>query len=315
MGWRARAAAALVLGWVAVQTTTAAATPQPAPGEGPIEAFAVHDASSAQTFGYVLWAKILDTAVVDDGAASGVDYGALGADGRNALDSFVNEMTAIPVSTLNRDEQLAYWLNLYNAAWLRLMFDQFYRLGRSDQDFAGRSPWAEERFSVKRLFTARDNPWTVRNLTVEGVTLSLNDIEHRILYAHWPAELVAYGLSCPLRGCPALSRQPYQGGQVLHQLREAAKRFIADERNVKIRGDAATLSELYRQPAFGGEARVLEHLRGHADPARAHRLTAVRRIAGYEFDWKLAGKQPPARLTVPRGQMNRGAGTGGYFQE
>lgn len=294
----------------------ARATLQPPPSEGPLAQFAAHDPKSILTYGYVLWARLLDTVIEDDDKGnSGVNYGKLGVTGRNALESFVLELTGVPVSMLNRNEQLAYWLNLYNAASLRLMIDQFSSLGSSGQDLAGRNPYATERFSIKRIYTARENPWTVRNLTVEGVTLSLNDIEYRILHAQWPDEPVAYGLTCPLRGCPAPSRQPFQGGLVHKQLRDAARRFIADDDNVAVKGDTVKVSELYKQAVFGGEAKIPDHLRQYADISRKRDLGAVTRVGGYMFDWKLAGKQPPASARLPQGQMNRGAGAGGMVQE
>ncbi len=305
--------AALVMCFAA---PSARATLQPPPPDGPLPKFAAHDPKSIQTYSYVLWARILDTVIEsDDKGNSGINYGGLGVTGRNALESFVSELTSVPVSTLNRNEQLAYWLNLYNAASLRLMIDQFSNPVASGQDFAGRNPYATDRFNVKRIYTGRENPWTVRNLTVEGVTLSLNDIEHRILYAQWPDEPVAYGLTCPLRGCPTPSRQPFQGGLVHEQLRDAARRFIADDDNVAIKGDTVKVSEIYKQSVFGGEGKVPDHLRQYADDARKQQLAAVTRVAGYVFDWKLAGKQPPASTRMPQGQMNRGAGAGGQIQE
>jgi hypothetical protein len=303
---------------ISLAPAPAHATPQPAPAGEPIAEFAVNDPNSIQTFGYVLWGKILGTVVDQDskGNAS-INYGALGIQGREALNSFVTEMTDMPVKTLNKDEQLAYWLNLYNAAWLRIMFDQFTGLGKSGQELASKNPWSEsQKFNIKRLYTADNNPWTVRNLTVDGIALSLNDIEHRILYAHWKPELVVYGLSCPLRGCPALSKQAFHGAQVQAQLRAAAEAFIADTDNVRVKGTGVQLSELYQwnQAAFGGAANLLEHIRQNAGPRKAE-LQAVTQVSGYDFDWKLAGKEPPKEIKSIQGQMNRGAGTGGHFQE
>ena len=311
-------AAACTAALISLSAPAAHATPQPAPAGGPIAEFAANDPNSIQTFGYVLWTKILDTVVDQDGKGNpSINYGGLGIQGRQALNSFVSEMTEMPVKTLNKDEQLAYWLNLYNAAWLRIMFDQFTGLGKSGQDLASKNPWSEsQKFNVKRIYTADNNPWTVRNLIVDGVALSLNDIEYRILYAHWKPELVVYGLSCPLRGCPALGKQAFHGAQVQAQLRAAAEAFIADADNVRVKGNGVQLSELYQwnQAAFGGAANLLEHLRQNAG-ARKAELQAVTQVSGYDFDWKLAGKEPPKEIKTIQGQMNRGAGTGGYFQE
>ncbi|MEN3975803.1 DUF547 domain-containing protein [Emcibacter sp. SYSU 3D8] len=307
---------AAIMIWLAAPAVQA--TPQPAPPGGPIAEFAANDPHSIQTYSYTLWARILDAVIEqDDKGNNSVNYGGLGIQGRDALDAFVNEMTNTPVAQLNRNEQLAFWLNLYNAATLRAMFDRFNALGSGGQDFASRNPWADtQRLNIKKMYTDDDNPWAVRNLTVSGVTLSLNDIEHRILYAYWKPGLVLYGLSCPLRGCPALSKAPFQGSQAERQLAAAAERFIADTDNVKLKGGALRLSELYEwhQAALGGETGVLAHLREHAGARRAELATATQ-IASYDFSWKLAGKPPPSSRKMPRGQINRGAGAGGSFQE
>jgi hypothetical protein len=291
------------------------ATPQPAPAGGPIARFGEYNPDSTQTFSYLLWTRILQTVLERGTGRAGIDYGAINSAGRAALDSMVADMTNIRVSTLDRDEQLAYWLNLYNAATLRAMLDQFSALGNTSHDFASRRPGQRERFNVKRAYTGDDSPWTTRNLVVEGEALSLNDIEHRILYAHWEPELVMYGLYCPLRGCPAMPAQPFQGGLVRSQLAEAAAQFAADKDHVRIRRDEAKVSELYRwhAAAFGGEAGVVAHLRALAEPSGRPELAAVTRIDGYDFDWTLDGTAPPVDSDLPRGQMNRGAGAGGSF--
>ncbi len=294
----------------------ALATPQPAPPGGPIQQFDAHDANGSVSFAYGLWARILDTVVEEDGKGRlTVNFGGLGIQGKEALDTLIGEMTGVPVAQLNRDEQLAYWLNLYNAASLRIMLDQ---TSGGGQSMPSRNPYgdAQTRFNLKRIYGADGNPWTQRTITVAGTALSLNDIEHRILYAYWKPEQVMYGLWCPMRGCPALARTPFYGGQIGKQLADAARRFIADPANVTVKGTSAELSELYRmhQAAFGGEAGVLEHLRRNAGPRQAE-FAPLSRISGYDFDWKLAGKMPPASARLPQGQINRGAGAGGQLQE
>lgn len=296
----------------------ALATPQPAPAGGPIAQFSAHDTNSSQALTYSLWARILDTVIAKDGKERNqIDFAGLGPKGKEALDAFVADLTNVRVAQLNRNEQLAFWLNLYNAASLRAMLDQFASIG-GGLELASRNPYASDtqRFNVKRVYTADDNPWTVRNLTVDAVTLSLNDIEHRILYAFWKPETVMYGLWCPMRGCPALNGAPFFGAQVEQQLGAAAQRYVADTDIVKVKGTAAEVSELYKfqLAALGGESGVLEHLRRNAGPRQAE-LAAVTRIAGYDFDWKLAGKVPPPATQLPRGQMNRGAGAGGQLQD
>jgi hypothetical protein len=298
---------------LSLSASAAWATPQPAPPGGPLTQFEAHDPNAEVSVYYDVWANILSTVMEEKAGRFEPNYGGLGQTGRDAIDIVLTEWQGIRVTALGRDEQLAYWLNLYNLASLKIMFDTFTSMGKASQDIAGRNPWANDKFNVKRLYTADGNPWATPMLTVEGVSLSLNDIEHRILYAFWPAEQVMYGLSCPVRGCPDLPSKPYAPAVVNKQLAAAATRFVADPENAKLKGAAVRLSELYRwhQGVLGGEAKVLAHVIKLA----GRRLAGATSISGYDFDWKLAGKQPPASWTMPRGQMNRGAGAGGMIAE
>jgi len=292
------------------------ATPQPAPSGGPIAQFARHDPDSTQTVRHALWSKILD-AVVTPGTQGrrDIDYGNLNATGHEVLNSYLAVMQGIEVSTLNRREQLAYWLNLYNAQSFNLMLEEFSKVGNRPADLAQRNPYRSRSIRVKKVYLDDDSPWARPTLTVEGVRLSLNDIEHRILYAHWDPAMAMYGLFCPARSCPALQPIPFEGERVETQLGDAAREFIARKDSVDIDGSKVELSELYRWHAvyLGGEAGVIAHLRQMADPAVQAKLAGVAQIKRYEFSWKLNGEQPPEDWNLGKGMMNRGAGAPPYY--
>jgi hypothetical protein len=42
---------------------------------------------------------------------------------RSRFDAYVNSLAEVPVGSLSRDEQLAFWLNAYNALVLRTVID------------------------------------------------------------------------------------------------------------------------------------------------------------------------------------------------
>jgi hypothetical protein len=56
-----------------------------------------------------------------------------------------------------------------------------------------------------------------------------------------------------------------------------------------------TASSIYNwfQADFGGsEAAVIDHLRKYARPELTAKINAIGRIAGYDYDWKLADAKP-----------------------
>jgi len=76
-----------------------------------------HDPVSRAVVDHSLWDRFLKAhvRVSDDGIAR-VAYGRIAAADKQALQSYLRQLAATPVSGLNRAQQRAYWINLYNAA-------------------------------------------------------------------------------------------------------------------------------------------------------------------------------------------------------
>lgn len=111
--------------------------------------------------------KIFDT-ILDLNVRDGyVYYRALRLD-RGRLDGYINSLASAQVDRLSRDEQLAFWLNAYNALVLRTVIDHYPIQGRS-ADYPTRS--------------IRQIPGAFERLThrVAGRTLTLDQIEQTIL--------------------------------------------------------------------------------------------------------------------------------------
>ena len=154
---------------------------------------------------------------------------------------YVNYLSGIDVETLNRDEQLAFWLNTRNILLVQGL--------------------AEERrvSGFKRKRGTPDAPgafWTEKRITVSGVPLSLQDIEQDILFAGWDDPNIIFGLYQAIEGGPALPRQPFSGANVKTQLAEAGRRFVTLPRNLRVRGNKVRIStyfDWYAELAYGGD--------------------------------------------------------------
>src|SRR6266571_9108018 len=109
-----------------------------------------------------------------------VYYRAIKAE-RAKLDGYVNLLATTSVATLSRDEQLAFWLNAYNALVLRTVVDHYPIQGRS-ADYPPKS--------------IRQIPGAFERLThrVAGRTLTLDQIEQTVLPSfHDPRVYLALG--------------------------------------------------------------------------------------------------------------------------
>jgi hypothetical protein len=102
------------------------------------------------------WDRFLD-AYVDPDHPSGVNrvrYGNVIPRDRRLLDGCVSSLQAVTVSRLNRSEQEAYWINLYNALTLKVVLDPYPVKSIRDIDLSGSGPGG--------------GPWQAKLLTVEG---------------------------------------------------------------------------------------------------------------------------------------------------
>ncbi|MFW5812572.1 MAG: DUF547 domain-containing protein, partial [Alkalispirochaetaceae bacterium] len=153
-----------------------------------------HDPASSATVDHADWGEFLDRYLVTNhpSGVNRVRYGSVSAADRRALQSYIQELEATPVSELNRDEQLAFWINIYNAATVELILANY--PVDSIRDIGGG--------------LMRKGPWDDPLLTVEGEELTLNDVEHRIIRPIWQDERIHYVVNCASIGCPNLYPEP-----------------------------------------------------------------------------------------------------------
>lgn len=259
---------------------------QLAPAAEPLPRWERHDAASARTVDHRAWGTFLARyrVVGADGIAR-MRYAAVTPADREALRQYVARLEAVDVDALNRREQFAYWVNLYNAATLRIVLEHYPVKSIRDISLGG------------GLF--RVGPWGATVLTVKGERLSLDDIEHRILRPLWRDPRIHYVANCASIGCPDVPAVPLTGANAARVLEAAARAHINHPRGTSVRNGRVTVSSIYRwyRADFGGsEAGVLAHLRRYAAPPLAAQLAGVSAIDRYEYDWALNDAAPaPAR--------------------
>lgn len=244
----------------------------------------VHDPASTRTIDHSSWGEILQRYLENgrDGV-NRVRYAALKTERRPLLQDYLSQLEAVDPDRLARAEQLAFWINLYNAQTVALVVEHF--PVESIRDIAI-SPGL---FSI--------GPWGRKLVTVAGEQLSLDDIEHRILRPIMRDPRIHYAVNCAAIGCPNLRPEPFNGASLETMLQAAARDYVNDPRGVallprRFGSDRLTVSRIYDWfvADFGGdEAGVLAHLRRHAENETASLLSGVERIEAYRYDWALNG--------------------------
>ena len=194
------------------------------------------------------------------------------------IETYLSGLERVPVDRLNRDEQFAFWVNLYNALTVRVMLAHGPVESIRDVDI---SPG---------LFA--DGPWGAKLIAVARARLSLDDIEHRILRPIWKDPRIHYVVNCASIGCPDLPKTAFTGKNRDRLLDAAARRYVNHRRAVRVVGGRAAVSSLYHwyRGDFGArDADLIGHLKRYAAPALARALDGVDDIGDGGYDWALNG--------------------------
>jgi Protein of unknown function, DUF547 len=234
-----------------------------------------------KTVDHSAWDRMLKAYVKPDSSGlNRVAYTKFKADGHKDLKAYVAALQAVDVPTLSKDEQFAFWANLYNARTIDVVLDKYPVKSIKEVSLGG---------GLKSLVTG--GPWQGKIVKVNGFDLSLDDIENNILRAIYKDPRVHYAVNCASVGCPNLLLEAFTGAKLEAQLEAGAKDFVNSPRGIKIDGDKVWASSIYDwfKADFGGNvASITAHMAKYAEPALKAKLAKVTAINDYGYDWALA---------------------------
>ena len=224
-----------------------------------------------------------------------LNYTAMSQGGASGLARILQRLRDVPVSQLSRDDQLAYWLNMRN---LLVVF----------------SIAVDARGSIdaqRGTYEAPGELWTDEIITVEGVKLSIDDIERNILIANWNDPHILYGMYQGALGGPPLYKPGFTGANVHDVLNKLGQRYINSRKTLGAKSSTLKVPAIYEwyfDALFDGdEAKVERHIRSLALPKLAKKLQKFDAIEPVAFNYKVDSldKLPSARK--PAAQPQRSA--------
>ncbi len=220
-----------------------------------------------------LWNAFLERYLVVSDEGNRLAYGRVRAADHDRLQRYLDALQNIDPRGYNRAEQLAYWINLYNARTVALVLEHY----------------PVDSIRAIRFGFFSFGPWDEPLVKVAGVPLSLNDIEHRILRGLWREPRIHYLLNCASLGCPDLWPVALAGEEIETQLEAAARRFINQRKGVD--PAKARYSSIYVWFAedFGGKEGVRRHLGQYAAPELDLWLQTGFADLDDHYDWALNG--------------------------
>lgn len=247
------------------------------------ERWTAHDPASTAAIDHGRWNALIDTYLVP--SPDGINrfaYGRVSRNDKRALETYIADLAALPIDAYNRDEQFAYWVDLYNALTVNVVLDHY--------------PVSSiKKISISPgLFSV--GPWGKKLVLVAGEELSLDDIEHRILRPIWNDPRIHYAVNCAALGCPKLMRVAFTESNTEELLDRGAKDYINSEYGAYLDSNArlfaSSLYDWYQEDFGGDEAGVIEHLRLYAGPELARKLEGITEVYDFDYDWTLIDAAP-----------------------
>ncbi|MFU8892967.1 MAG: DUF547 domain-containing protein [Luteolibacter sp.] len=140
------------------------------------------------------------------------DYAAL-KESPGQINAYLDTLASVERSeydTWTREEQMAFLINLYNAATLKLVIDHYPI--ESIREIGGmlRSPWKQ---NVVRMF---------------GEMVTLDHVEHDVLRPDFKDARIHFAVNCASIGCPDLRNEAFRAADLERQLEEQTQAFLSD---------------------------------------------------------------------------------------
>jgi len=240
--------------------------------------WASHNDQSTTALDHSIWQQLLDTYVFENSDdINRVAYKQFSSADTKLLETYIRMMASVAPTGLNRAEQLAYWINLYNALTVQVVLAH---------------PKAKSILKMKNGFFSI-GPWNDVLLTIEGKEVTLNDIEHRILRPIWQDHRLHFALNCASIGCPNLSKMAYTSGNAQAQLQKSEADYLSHPRGVSLTKNRLKLSSIFDwyQVDFASNEQTLKQYISSQLPEQAETILTAKNSIDYAYDWDL-NEQP-----------------------
>jgi hypothetical protein len=220
------------------------------------------------------FARVLSQHVKD----SLVDYAGL-KENSSELDAYLEQLASVPPDDFKKwtkEQQLALYLNLYNAQTLRLIIN-YYPLK-----------------SIRKIGFLPGAAWRIQNVRFGGHVITLDHLENGIIRKDFNEPRIHFALVCAAMGCPPLRGEPFVARTLDRQLDDQTRRFLATTEKNRFEATSNTLrlssifkwyDEDFTTPAGSLENYVQPFL---PEPAGAALKRATKVKVEYtDYDWAL----------------------------
>jgi hypothetical protein len=223
----------------------------------------------APTVSHAIWDKLLKSHVNKDGF---VDYKGFIRDSTK-FNEYLGILSAANPKADNwsREEQMAFWINAYNAFTVKLIIDNYPVKSIKD---------------IKKGIAFVNSVWDIQFIKIGGDTYDLNNIEHKILRSKFKDARIHAAINCASYSCPVLRDEAYTAEKLDKQLTDAMRKFVNDPSRNKVSAKKAEISEIFKwfRKDFTRDA---GSIRGFLNKYADKKLDANGNISYLDYNWNL----------------------------
>ncbi len=181
-----------------------------------------------------------------------------------------------PAANWSKNEQMAYWINAYNAYTIRLILDHY--PVKSIKDIGSK---------IKIPFVT--TPWAAKFFTIGDEKMSLDNIEHGTLRKKYDDPRIHFTLVCASISCPRLRNEAYTADKLEAQMNDQGRDFLNDPTKNKIGKSTAELSKYfdwYKGDWNDNSQSVIKWVNKYATT----KIDENTKISFQEYNWNLNGQ-------------------------
>jgi hypothetical protein len=208
------------------------------------------------------WNKLLKKHVQENGD---VDYKGFKADVAS-LENYVNYLSKqVPEQSWTVEEQLAYFINVYNANTIKLIVDNY--------------PLK----SIKDI----SSPWLKNRVKIGDKDFSLADIENGVL-RKMNEPRIHFAINCASKSCPKLLNEAFTAKNVMELMDKATKEFINNSSKNEIASGQLKISEVFKwyKSDFTENGTVVDYINQFSKT----KINSATEINYKDYDWSLNDK-------------------------
>ena len=195
-----------------------------------------------------------------------VDYNAL-KDKREKLDAALSLAAVVQVAPSDANTYQAFWINAYNLAVIKGVLD----------NYPLKSPLDKAGFFDKTKYK------------LGGSSVTLNDIENKMLRAKFNDARVHFVLVCGANGCPPIISKAYRPDNVQNLLEEQTIKALNNSSFIKVSEGPVALSEIfkwYKEDFVSENQTEIDFI----NTFRKEKIAPDSKVTYYSYDWRLNSK-------------------------